>query len=358
MWITNKGLMQEYVIDAHTGIKKIVSVKVSGNSKKAEQEAYTRLQDKIQKMSETRFLFSDMIELYLKDKQKEWKPASYSQAKDRIHQILKVIGDGYLDSFTAGYIRLKFAESGKSNHTLNDYLIRLKAFWRWAYQNDFVKSMDVPNKLTNYAEPQHATRIQDKYLETKEIEKLLNAMDDERYKLASRFLLLTGMRVGEFIAINDKDIWGTIIRINKTYDKANHIVTTAKTVTSAREIHIQPELKECIDDIRKFEQYQREVCGYESDLFFPDTDGTFFKYGSFNKYIGNLTEKVLGRRLNPHAFRHTHASVLAMKGFPLESISVRLGHNGSQITKEIYLHRMKELKERENRQLDLIRMLD
>ena len=117
MWITNKGLMQEYVIDAHTGIKRIVSVKVSGTTKKAEQEAYTRLQDKIRKMQETRFLFSQVSELYLKEMSKEWKPSTYAQAENRMTQLIKIIGDGFLDSFTAGYIRLKFAESGKNNNT-------------------------------------------------------------------------------------------------------------------------------------------------------------------------------------------------------------------------------------------------
>lgn len=41
----------------------------------------------------------------------------------------------------------------------------------------------------------------------------------------------------------------------------------------------------------------------------------------------------------------------------MEAISARLGHSDSRITKEIYLHRMKELKERENNQLNGIRLI-
>ena len=76
MWITKSGYMQETVTEAHTGMKKIVSVKVSGKSKKAEQDAYTKLQAKIQKLSETRFLMSDVVDVYLKEHQKVWKPSS------------------------------------------------------------------------------------------------------------------------------------------------------------------------------------------------------------------------------------------------------------------------------------------
>ena len=38
----------------------------------------------------------------------------------------------------------------------------------------------------------------------------------------------------------------------------------------------------------------------------------------------------------------------------LQAISDRLGHADSKITKEIYLHKLEEQKEKENRQLDAI----
>lgn len=358
MWITSKGLAQETIVDPHTGLKKIVSVKVSGSGRKAEQEAFKRLQQKIDKLSETDFLLSEIIELYLNDQESSWKPSSRTQYTYKLHSLLEIVGDAYMNKLTAGYIRIKLTESGKNNQTINAYQRLLKTLWKWAYRNDYAQSMEVHDKLTTLRTQPKSYRIQDKYLETHEVEKLFDAMDNERYRLMSEFLLLTGMRIGEAIALNDTDVWGSIIRINKTYDKANGIVTPAKTITSQREIHIQPELKECIARIRAFMARQSEIFEYNSQLFFPDADGGFFKYDAYNYYIGHLTEKVLQRRLSCHAFRHSHASMLAMKGFALESISERLGHNGSKITREIYLHRMKELKENENKQLDKIRLLN
>jgi integrase len=49
--------------------------------------------------------------------------------------------------------------------------------------------------------------------------------------------------------------------------------------------------------------------------------------------------------------------MLAAAGMNLDSIANRLGHEDSKITKEIYLHRLEELKEKENKQLDGIRLL-
>lgn len=358
MWITSKGYVQDYVICPHTGIKKVVSVKISGKGKKAEQEAFKRLERKVAALGETRMKLSEVIDLYLKENEKTWKPSTYSQIKNRLDCCLEIIGDAYIDIITAGYIRKSFAESGKNAQTLNSYMTRLKTVWRWAYQNDYVKTMEVADKLSSIRTEPRSSRIQDKYLETGEVKRLLKAMVyDKRYALMTEFLILTGMRVGEAIALKDVDVWGDVIRINKTYDKANRITTATKTANSSREIHIQPELKSCIDRIREYTKWQKDVFGYESDLFFPDPDGSFFGYSYFDKYVGKMTEKVLGRRLTPHAFRHTHCSYLAAQGLSLEAISERLGHGDSKITREIYFHRMKELKERENKQLDSIRLL-
>ena len=58
---------------------------------------------------------------------------------------------------------------------------------------------------------------------------------------------------------------------------------------------------------------------------------------------------ILGKALTPHVMRHTHVSLLAESGVPLETISRRLGHSNSKITREIYLHvtQKQEQKDRE-----------
>lgn len=357
MWVTKNHYAQEYVIDPHTGLRKIVSVKISGNTKKAEQEAFRRLEDKIARISDTRFKLSTVINLYLQEHQGVWKPSSYSRTESHFKQILKIVGDGYMNDLTAGYLRTKLSASKKSNRTINDYQRTIKTFWYWAYRCDYVDTREVADKLLTLPDQPKHERIQDKYLDNSEVKNLLSKMDVERWALLTRFLILTGMRVGEAIALKDSDVWGSIIRINKTYDKGNHLVTSPKSFRSKREIHVQPELKECIEDIRKYEKWQRGIFAYESDLFFPSEEGTFLDYGAFNRYVGKMTEEVIGRRLTPHAFRHTHCSMLCAKGMTLEEIADRLGHEDSKITRAIYLHKLEESKEKENKKLDSIRLI-
>lgn len=350
--------MQERIKDPQTGLLKVVSVKCSGTSERAKQEAYRALQSKIEKLSDTNFRFFDTVDVYLSEMQRTWKPSSYTRECSHFKSIKQILGDAYLDSMTAGFVRMKFISSGKKNRTINDYQASLKMFWRWAYRNDFVKSLEVADKLFSLHDQPKKDRIQDKYLEVKELKKLLSAMKEERYRLLSRFMCLTGMRIGEVIALDNSDVWGAVIRVNKTWDLSNRIITAPKTAESRREIHVQPELKDCIEEIRKYMSWQAEVCGYQSDIFFPDLKGQRLVYSHYNEYLAEVSETVLGRRVTPHIFRHTHCSMLVAKGMSYDAISARLGHEDSKITKQIYTHRLNELREKENKQLDRIRLID
>ena len=357
MWITSKGLCQETITDPRTGLKRTVSVKLNGSGKKAEQEAYKRLEQKIEKIGDTRILLSKLIEEYLKDREHSTKPSTQRKVGIELDMFFQIYGECYVDTINAGAVRQKLQASGKSNRTLNGYLKHFKAMWRWAYQNDYVKTPEVADKLKPFADTPEKARIQDKYLEPWELNKLLAAMTEKRWVLLSRMLCLSGMRIGEVIALKNTDTWSKSIKVTKTYDPNNCIVTSPKSLASTREVYIQDELRACIDEIHEYMAKQAEVCGYESDLFFPDTDGGYLSYQSYAKYLREVSERVLGRRIVPHCMRHTHASMLAAKGYSLESISSRLGHEDSGITKAIYLHRMEELKEKENKQLDSFRLI-
>ena len=356
MWIY-KDMAQERVKMPETGLSKIVSVKIKGKGIKAENEAFKRLQEKIEQIAFKRLLFSEAISLYLTDIEKNLKPSSVRKARISLHSILEITGDAYLDNMTAGFVRKKFISSGRENRTLNGFLKIFKTFWLWCYRNDLVHSREVFDKLTPFQDTPKKERIQDKFLETNEMNALLDAMHEERWKLVSKALLLSGLRIGEFIALDKNDVRGDYIHVTKTYDANNKIITSAKTFDSKRDVFIQKELREVLDEIAKYTKWQAQVCGYETIIFFPDVDGDRLKYYAYRNYLSYLSQKVLHRTISAHTLRHSHCSMLALAGVPLEQISARLGHSDSRITKEIYLHRMQELKDRENARLDALHLI-
>ena len=117
MWITSKGLCQEKVVDPKTGLSKIVSVTVNGTGKKAEQDAYKRLESKIAKMSDTRMLLSKLIEEYLKDQESITKASTQRKVGIELKMFLEIYGEAYIETINAGLVRQKLLASGKSNRT-------------------------------------------------------------------------------------------------------------------------------------------------------------------------------------------------------------------------------------------------
>ena len=356
MWIS-RGYLIEYYIDPNTGIRKRISVKLSSDSEKAKQTAIKRLTEKLSRIEDKKVLLSECVSLWLKECQRAIKPSTYRKYRITFDSIQKIIGDAYVDKITAGYIRQRFIDSGEANRTLNGYLKVFKTFWRWAYRSDFVKSPEVAEKLQFFQDTPKRDRIQDKYLEPEELKKLLDVMVEKRWQLVTEFLALSGLRIGELASLMKSDISGDYIHVTKTYDANNKIVTSAKTYTSKREVYIQDELKDCIIRINEYCKFQAEVCGYTSILFFPDTDGGYMQYYTYRKYLSENAVKAIGRHITPHTLRHTHASVLFARGVDLQAVSERLGHSDSKITKEIYLHKLQELKEKENRQLNKIHIV-
>ena len=62
------------------------------------------------------------------------------------------------------------------------------------------------------------------------------------------FLVLSGCRTGEALALEkaDIDFEGKTICISKSYNSNQDVVSHAKTKSSIRFIHIQPQLSDCL----------------------------------------------------------------------------------------------------------------
>ena len=212
------------------------------------------------------------------------------------------------------------------------------------------------DKIKRFPDISKRQKIEDKFLEREEFLILTKEMNVESWRLLTLFLGLSGMRIGEAIALTDDDVdfKNNTIYITKTYDYVNEETTSPKTYTSTREIHMQPELKEVARHLQNYMMRQRLMYGYEKqNLFLQNEKGHHIQYWSYNKYIKENALRILKRpKVTPHILRHTHTCLLAERGIPLETITRRLGHSDSTITKRVYLHVTKKMKEQDNLMLD------
>lgn len=327
-------------------------------SKIAEETLHQKINDALA-VSDVSFLtFSELCEKYLAYQKQNVKPSTYERNRRFILTFVKIMEPNTLvNRLNARYIRECLDSTGNPNGTKNEQLKRLRALLRWGYQNDYIDDISYLGKLTNYTDHTRKEKLEDKFLEQDEINMLLSSMEKSRchYWLdLTEFLLLTGLRVGEAIALKKSDIKDGYIEINKTYDVVNEILSnTPKTNSSNREISIQDELAEVIKRIKM----HNKISKVSSTLLFSSPDGGYISYSGYLTFLEKHSKKALGRKITPHALRHTHASLLFANGISIDAVSRRLGHANSKVTREIYIHIMDKLKEKDKNDIQKLKLI-
>lgn len=364
MWIerTPNGKYKacERYIDPISGKTKKVATVINRDTKVARNAAYDvlrgRIEEKVAAVSNNAVTLGELAQKYLAHQKETVKAGSYAQTMMHLNNVRDALGnDSIVDNLTARYVmeRLRACNSTKSQ--INRDIVYLKAMIRWGYRNDYVTSKEWLDKIGRLKVSKDMSKIQYKYLEPKEYAALLDVMTVERWRLLTEFLTLSGMRIGEVIALLDSDVTD-VISVTKTYSRYDAKQSTPKTESSARDIHIQPELERCVRAIRSYRLRVRMRAGNDTPLFFPDYDGGLICYDAYRSYLRACSTEI-GHPITPHTLRHTHVSILAERGVPLDVISRRLGHAGSDITRDVYFHVTAKRKELDAAYIDNVQFL-
>lgn len=316
------------------------------------------------KEADRKTTLSELQEIYINNQELRLKKSTTDRNNRITASMVKLLGEDIIvNNLTAQYLNDCLSASNKPVSTINTYLTRFKAMLNWGYQNDWHDNYRLISKIKLFDDRSDPEDTADKYLEPNEISRLLEYIQNQglwSWYYATHILLLTGLRVGELIALQDDDVdlTGKVIHITKTYDYIHGLVTTPKTDDSVRDIHIQPELDSVL---KKCRLWRREVFlerGLSSSLLLPDMHtGSYMSYGAYRKFIRETTERELHHRISPHKLRHTHASLLAAAGMTPEQIARRLGHSKSDVTKDIYIHVTEQVVKNDNKKLDSISLI-
>lgn len=159
-----------------------------------------------------------------------------------------------------------------------------------------------------------------------EFRKFIDSVMNKRLSyMAFMTLYWTGMRLGELLALNPKDVdlEKRTITITKSYQRLGKkdVITPPKTPKSKRVITI-PEFLAA--DIRDYIDSLYEL--QENDRLFPIT-----KYYLEHEMQRGIKESGV-KRIRVHDLRHSHASMLIELGFSPLEIANRLGHEKVETT--------------------------
>lgn len=303
----------------------------------------------IKQKTDKRFLYLDeLAEQYNRWKYETCKEQTAIGHESKINHIVEMLGRVKVTDITPAYYREKMGH--EKPVTYNERLMKFKAMIRWGYKNDLIDDIHFIDKIQRKKDRPTRIKVEDKFLERDELKKLIDGMP-EKWAIVTEFLALTGMRIAELIDLKKDNVSleKRTIRIDSTYALITRKSSSTKTETSDREIYIQAELIPVVEKIQAMPN--------RTKYFISGTDNGRLNYDSYRKALKTYSLKLLGRKVTPHVLRHTHTSLLAEQGFPLEKISRRLGHSDSRITKAVYLHITKKSIEMDNYMLDGIKIL-
>jgi integrase len=351
-----------------TGKQHYVSVTMDKDTKSNRKLAMSALQDKIDSkigslLIQTKkhdITLSDLVNLYRKDQESTVKKSTYTRNVHATQSLMAILGeDVIVERLTAGYVRECLAAKNEEPGTTNERITRFKALIRWGYRNDYISDIQWLDKLQKFKDDKKAQKLEEKFLESDELKLLLENMSVDKWRMLCKFTALSGLRVGEAIALKSSsvDFKNRYIYVRSTYDMQNEIEETTKTPASDRDVYMQDELFDLCKQIQRYMRKEKLKYGYQTDLFMSNINGGHLDYYAYNKYLKENAQRLFNKDVTTHFLRHTHVALMAEQGVSLEVISRRLGHTNSKITREIYFHVTKKMRERDNQQIKNVQIL-
>src|SRR5262249_13469738 len=174
---------------------------------------------------------------------------------------------------------------------------------------------------------------------------VLRHLDGRTLRPIVSFLLGTGCRRGEVLALRwqDVDLEKGTVRIERSVEqtKAGLRVKTPKTKAGKRTVTISPWLIAELRALHARRQEQRLKLGMGrvsgDPLVFARWDGKIRSQHWLSKnFAAAMKTLKIGCKL--HALRHTHVSQLIAAGLDVLTIGRRIGHASAAITLDVYGH--------------------
>ena len=273
----------------------------------------------------------------------------------RVH-IRPYVGEIALKDLTTYHIQ-KMLDNGNFRFSL---FIKVRNVIHGALEQAVELGMIPKNPCKGVAYPKDDRK--DVWALTKEEQqRLIAALDGEYYRTMLLTYLYTGMRAGEGIPLQWKDIDlnKRTIRVNKKailhHDYATHsgkqeIQNFCKTESSKRTIVITAGLVAILAEHKEEMKKRAAALGLEwseDSLVFWNTRNKIVQYGNLKESLSKIYRKAGIEGATMHTLRHTYATRCFEAGVDVKVVSEQLGHKDVKTTYDIYVHLFEDTKARE-----------
>lgn len=346
-----RGKTWTYVVDIgkdHTGKRKQKfkgGFKTKKEAEKACAELITQIENE-QYIEPSKIRLKDFILEFMEEHEKQTiRPTTYRTQINIIRKhIIPNLGHYELQKLTPMIIQKFYNQKAKEGYS-GSYIKLMHAILCKTLRT--AHEWEVVNK--NVTTLVRSPRIERKEVQTwtiDEAKRFLSVVQNRRLYIAYVLAIFTGMRKGEILGLQWKDIDLETKRISvrRTLIKDDNGKLTfddTKTFGSKRLISLSDFV---VSSLKKRKAQLNEMKlrlgkGFQDfDLVVCNNVGTPLDLGDLNRDLNYVIEKYDFPKIKFHALRHTHATLLLLLGENPKVVAERLGHSSISITMDTYSH--------------------
>ena len=211
------------------------------------------------------------------------------------------------------------------------------------------KELLIPYNPAAKATPPKATKKEADYFQPEEVAEILKALETAplKWKVMTYILIDTGCRRGELMGLQwhcvDLDKGIMMIKQALLYTKEKGTYVGPPKTGRPRAVALAPET---IEILRRWKKEQLRTKIRHGDIWldggfiFTKDDGRPMHPDSITDWLNKFSEANDLPHINPHAFRHTVASILIANGVDPVTTANELGHADANTTQAIYAHQI------------------
>ena len=215
------------------------------------------------------------------------------------------------------------------------------------------KEMLVPYNAAAKATPPRTKKKDPNYFQPETISAILEALESEplKWRLITHLLIVTGCRRGEIMGLKWEkvDFENSRVKIDRALvsSKSKGVFEESTKTSDIRYLALP---RETMDLLRQHKREQLRLQLANGDRWlhtgyvFTQDNGDHMNPDSITGWLKDFSTRHDLPHINPHAFRHTVASVLLANGTDIVTVSKQLGHASITTTESFYSHIIEENK--------------
>lgn len=255
--------------------------------------------------------YNKWLELY---KKPNLKPSSITNIVDTLKPALQQFADRQIDKITTDQVQ-ELLLSIKAPNTRTKCKVNLNQIFTKAQKSGLIKI----NPCDNVEIKKHVDNHKNG-LTPQQQNLFLTETANSKYSLLFRFLLSTGVRIGEALALTHADL-----------DESNFTVSISKDVVFINKQRIiQPPKTKAANRIIPISQSLfKELQAVKTEIIFPYT------YNAVRLAMQKISNKT-SIEVTAHILRHTYSDRLEEAGIPPKVKQYLMGHAKLETTQNIY----------------------